>query len=176
MIVMGVVGLHPRHALYAGFLGGFSCYLATLNWLANLFGAAMVPLSAILAAFIGVLGLLTTWLHRRLLKVPLCAIAPVVWVAIEWYRSERFVLRFGWIAPGYGVIRMPAFQALASVVGSYGITLVIMGLACGVLCLWPKRKPAASLLGMVWITAAIVTGSSPAPSRPLRVRLVQANC
>jgi apolipoprotein N-acyltransferase len=176
LIVASVVRLRPRHALYAGFLAGMACYLATLHWLANLFGPAMVPLCAILAAFIGVFGMLTSWLHRRLPGLPLWVLAPVVWVAIEWYRSEPFVLRFGWIAPSYGVISTPAFQAMAPVAGSYGITLAIMLVACGMLCLWPRRKAAASLLGIVWLAAFALPGSPPAPQRPLRVRLVQANC
>jgi len=182
LLIGATARMHPRHAFYAGFLAGMTLYLATLNWLANLFGPAMVPLCAILALFIGLYAALTAWLHRRLPGIPLWVVAPMVWVAVEWYRSEPFVLRFGWIAPSYGVAHVPAFGTMASVVGSYGVSFVIVMLAAALVALWPKRRLGAVGLVAVWMAAFAVPAGllrfarSDVMARPMRVRLVQANC
>jgi len=176
ILVGSLVRLAPRHAFYAGFGAGMVCYLPTLHWLASLFGPAMVPLCAILAFFIGLTGGLLSWLSRRLPGVPLWLTAPVVWVAVEWYRSEPFILRFGWIAPGYGVIRHPAFQAMASWTGSYGISLLIVALGAAMVTLWPRRRLAASALAAAWLALFMVPGHKAPTKRPMLVRMVQANC
>lgn len=168
---------NARQAFYFGFAAGSVFFGSTLFWLANVFGAAALSLCAILAVFVGLFAAGFVWLRRRLPRVPAPLIAAVLWTGIEYFRSELFALRFGWMGLGYAVVDRPALAGLASWVGSYGVTFLIVALGSRLteVVLLPPRSRWVVLGGVVclwiWLYASRFAESL-APERPLTVRAV----
>ncbi len=105
-------GATVREAAYIGLAYGVALYAITLFWFVHLFGAAAISLWAIEAGFTCLFAALFTWLRARLPKISLWLLAAVTWTAVEYYRSEPFVLNFGGMAPGYALVNVHALAAL----------------------------------------------------------------
>src|SRR5438552_7806944 len=168
-------GLTPRLGFYIGFACGAVYFGATIFWLFNLFGAAAISLIAIAAVFPGLFGALTVWLGRRLPRVPVWLLGAILWTGIEYYRSEPFVLNFGWMGFGYGLVEFPLPALLASCIGSYGVTFLVAALSGLIAEAWLRRRYRV-YTGLIaaWIALLLIPLSQPRMERPLHVRLVQA--
>ncbi len=175
-------GVTRRQAFYLGFVFGLTWFCADLYWFSRLFGMAVVSLCALLAVFPTIFAVTYVWLRERLPRFPGWLLAPVLWTGIEYYRSEPFALNFGWMGLGYGVVNVPVLAKCAAWFGCYGLTfgIVLLGalLAEGFTGGRDSReklvwKPLALYCG--WLLLFVVPASTPAPERPLHVRLVQAN-
>ena len=112
-----------RRAFYLGLLQGTIGYGATLYWLFRIFGTAAIPLFAILALFTAAFCVLDNFITKRIQFPVLSALlAATIWTAIEFYRSELFILCFPWITPGSAL--GPTF--LSPIVGVYGTSFVVI--------------------------------------------------
>ncbi len=190
ILLTALRGASVRSGAYTGFACGVVYFGATLFWLGNLFGAASISLVAIAAAFPMLFAALFVWLRGRLPGIPVWLLAPALWTGVEYYRSEPFVLNFGWMGLGYGVIGCAPLARAASWVGSYGLTFGTVALG-GVLsgCAFGDRggrphRAAPTIPGgkgplvaaaacAVWATLWLVPAERLAPEHPVRVRLVQ---
>jgi apolipoprotein N-acyltransferase len=185
LLPFGIAGLllalratTKREAFYAGFCFGLACFLLTLFWLFNVFGLPSVSLIAIASVFPALFAVFYRWLRRHSPAWPVWLVAPLTWVAVEYYRSELFFLDFGWVGLGYGVVNSAAFATLASVVGCYGVSFVVVTLAALLAAASNPRKVrvfAGSAASCVWLALLYWPSSRPEPARPLSVRLVQAD-
>jgi apolipoprotein N-acyltransferase len=187
-LLVALHGMTGRQGFYVGFVFGTTWFLGDLFWLSNLFGMAALSLCAILAVFPACFAALYIWLRPRLPRVPAWLLAPLIWTGIEYYRSEPFVLNFGWLGLGYGVVNVPMLAAYASWFGAYGLTFAIVALGAalsagflksGEIRKSPKEGRKATLCAAVlygfWLLLCVIPISPPPPVHPLRVRLVQAN-
>ncbi|HSV72804.1 MAG TPA: nitrilase-related carbon-nitrogen hydrolase [Chthonomonadales bacterium] len=178
LLVLALEGARTREALVAGLCAGLAHYGATLFWLPNLFGAAAVPLVAILALFTALFGASFACASRRLWIVPLWVSAPILWTGIEVYRSEWFVLRFGWSGLGYAMAACAVPLQAASVVGSYGLTFLIAAFGTALRSAWrrPTWRGPALVLYAVWCALCLARPlQEKLPTRAAMVRLVQAS-
>lgn len=178
LLLLALEGLTPRQGAYAGLACGAVYFGATLFWLANIFGAAAVSLIAIAAAFPALFGAAYAFVRRSLPAFPAWLAAAVLWTGIEYYRSEPFVLNFGWMGLGYGVINAPLLARCAALFGSYGLSFGIVTLGALVARLLARRdRRALAWLGAaaaLWPALLYTPLPAPHPDHPLRVRLVQA--
>lgn len=167
-----------RRAFYTGAACGAVYFGATLFWLKNIFGPGAVTLIVICLVFPALFGAIHAWLRTRIPALPDWLVAAVAWTAVEVFRSELFVLKFGWMGLGYGVVNSPLVSRLAAVAGSYAVTFVIVLLGAGLLRSAQTRRlrtVAVPVLALIWITCCEIPYPKPAtPARPVRVRLVQA--
>ena len=145
-----------RMAFYPAVLMGLACYAPRLAFFWTIFGFGAVALWLVLALWLGFFAVGLRWLQRRLFvgrasspgqpvllnkadKYPLAGqgcpaygscllllIAPVLWTALEFFRSELYWLRFAWLTPGMAFDQWPGVVAA---VGSYGIGFVATFLA-----------------------------------------------
>lgn len=161
-----------RSAAYTGFVCALAYFGGTLFWLANLFGAAAVSLVAIASIFPMLFAVLYVWLRQRL-PLPEWLLTPIIWTACEYYRSEPFVLNFGWVGLGYGVANSWAWSILASWLGSYGVSFAIVLIAA--LLVRPTKNHGLPIgIAILWFVALYIPSPSVEPTNPLSVRLVQA--
>jgi len=170
-------GLELKWAFRIGFIYGVAWYLGDLFWLSNIFGPAAISLCAILAFFTGLFAALYVWLSARLPQVPAWLLAATLWTGIEYFRSELFILKFGWLGLGYGVIHSSVAAACASCIGSFGLTFLLVslaGLIADKMALGRKNLLVCAGLYILFIIAYSIPLAAPLPERPLRVRLVQA--
>ena len=170
-------GPDVKQAFRLGFVYALAWYLGDLFWLSNIFGLAALSLCAIMAFFVGLFAGLYVWMARRLPRLPLWLLAALLWTGIEVYRSELFVLSFGWLGLGYGVVNAPVLAAAASWLGCYGLTFTIVVLGALVADEFLRGRwasPCSIGLCALWLLVYFMPLPAAVPSRPLRVRLVQA--
>lgn len=177
-------GVTLRQAFYIGIGFGTAWFCGDLFWIARLFGPAALSLCVILALFPALYAVLYVWLRMRLPRVPVWLLAPLLWTGIEYYRSELFVLKFGWLGLGYGVVNAPLLAYFASWFGCYGLSFVIVLLGAVLLAMFadtagvPQSRKALWRVVPVlagWLALCLIPLPAPQPDHPLRVRLVQAN-
>lgn len=175
-------GVTRREALYLGFTFGLAWFCLDLYWFSRLFGMAVVSLCALLAVFPAIFAVAYVWLHERLPRFPAWLLAPLLWTATEYYRSEPFVLNFGWMGLGYGVVNVPVLAACASWFSSYGLTFGIVLLGALLAWEWSAFNPTQQrgvwrpvALCSFWLLLFAMPAARVDVERPLHVRLVQAN-
>jgi apolipoprotein N-acyltransferase len=150
-----------RAAFYAGLLAGLGIYAPQLGFFWSIFGPTAVTLWAVLAFWIGLFLLLSQQTRRRFSPAVAAILIPFLWMGIEYFRSELYYLRFGWLTPGFAFSRSPALPMLG-VVGVYGIGLGLMAVA-SLLVLLPQRK--AALAGVSAMLAIALLEHLPARTR-----------
>ncbi len=158
-----------RRAFYAGTGAALLVAVPQLWFLAGIFQSMAVPLWITLAMWTGFFTGTLHVIHRKGGPVWTIALAPVLWMGFEFFRTEVWMLRFAWLTPGFA---LPAaemgwlFQSLG-VYGS-GALLVMTGAA---LVLW--RKPLAMAAGVL-VPLLLLAGSHPVtPATTLRITGVQ---
>ncbi len=116
-----------RQAFWSGFLWGIVFYGIELCWFLKIFGPAAFVLWSILSFFIGIFGLAVQDGLRRWGRVFLLWGVPIIWTGIDFFRSECWWLRFGWLGLGYS----QQGDAIAQVVSIGGIYLLTWLVASG---------------------------------------------
>lgn len=166
----------PREAAYIGL--AFETMLAAiaLRWFWGMFGPAAISLWALIGAFTAVVCALLAWLSRRLPQIPFALLAAITWVGIEYFRSEPMALNFAWLGIGYSLVDYPLPCRIASVVGSYGLSFVVVGW-CALAATAPHRRLVALTLAPLFLLFAPFPALSdaPDPAHSFRARLVQAD-
>lgn len=202
-LLLALEGVPPRQAAGLGYVAGLAFYLATVWWVVNTmttYGQMPLLLSlvalwllcgvlaAYTAAFAWVLALGARWLPLPRAIVPLAAAA--LWTALEFLRTSLFS-GFPWALFGYSQYRQPTIRLLASAVGVYGIStlLVLVNatladlLARGVRprgeggrwrgALLPVAITCAALLATIGYARGV--WRDPTGGAPIRVGLLQGN-
>lgn len=166
----------PRRAAYIGQAFGTMLAALALRWLWGMFGPAAVSLWALIGAFTAVACSLTVWLRDRLPRVPFPLIAAVAWTGIEYFRSEPMVLNFAWLGVGYPLVGSPLPCKIAAVIGSYGISFLVV--AWCAYAATGRRLPLTALRLTPLVLLLLPFPQAPAipdPANAFQVRLVQAN-
>ncbi|MFC5051617.1 apolipoprotein N-acyltransferase [Rubritalea spongiae] len=170
-MMMALTGASIKAATRLGLLHGVCLFGCTMGWLANVFQSmswSVYPLVLVLAMFSAIFGLgyglaQTRWKGGW----KLASFGALWWGAVEFIRSELFVLKFSWMSPGLGFD--PHF--LTSVVGVYGMSVLIVLLGLLLVCL---RKPWLGGMGLlVLLLTSFIPRSAPEGSS-LRVLALQA--
>jgi apolipoprotein N-acyltransferase len=137
-LLLGLEGATPRQAAWLGYTSGLCFYLGTIWWVVNTmttYGRMPLPLSLVaLLLLCGILAGYTaafTWLlsaGRRRLRLPGGILPPVaagLWTALELLRTYLFS-GFPWALLGYSQYQQPTIRLLASAVGVYGISALLL--------------------------------------------------
>lgn len=100
-LIMMARSASSRVAFYTGVATGLAIYSVHLGFFWNIFGPAALPLWMILSFWLGVFVLSAhlCWKHWGTLGLVL--LAPFLWTAIEYFRSELYYLRFSWLSVGF---------------------------------------------------------------------------
>lgn len=150
------------------FLFGLAFYGITVHWLFRIFGAPAVALIGILAATTWAFGTLHWLTARRFGPERALLLAPIVWLAVDLFRSELWYFKFSWMQLGFSQVRAPATLQLASVIGVYGLTLLIVFVNVALAWLLCKLGPWRALAsGAVVVGAAALVGSIPVAEAPV---------
>ena len=137
-LFLALEGAPPRQAAWLGYTSGLSFYLATVWWVINTmttYGRMPLALSLVaLALLCGVLAGYTaafTWLlsaGRHRLRLPRGIVPPVaagLWTALEFLRTY-LLSGFPWALLGYSQYQQSTIRLLASAVGVYGISALLI--------------------------------------------------
>lgn len=116
-----------------GIVFGFITYTISLFWLFLVFNLFSLSLYCILAAFIGIFALLFSLVQKHYNYRFALMFSPVIWMAVEFFKSEQWKLKFGWLSLGYTQHSNKYFLMMARYIGVYGVSAVV--LCVGVLLL-----------------------------------------
>ncbi|HVT59208.1 MAG TPA: apolipoprotein N-acyltransferase [Thermoanaerobaculia bacterium] len=132
---------HPRPGALA-FVHGLASWLTALYWIVptlvtygGLSAPLAVALTTLLASFLALFHAVFGWLGgplwRRCEALPRLLALPALWVALEWLRTY-FLGGFPWNLAAYAWIAVPGALPLASFIGAYGISFLLLFSAVGV--------------------------------------------
>jgi len=154
----------PRTVAFYSLLIGVVFFVASVSWLRFISAASWLSLSLALAVFFCIFGAAASYLHRRF-GLPLTLVAPVAWVAQEYFRSF-FLTGFPWFYAGHALYKNLTLIQLADTTGVYGISFVVV--SCNALIadffLFLERKDSAvRMVGLtVWtgmlLAATVIHG------------------
>ncbi len=173
-----------------GFLHGLATWLVGVWWIAPTLRAygglpragawlLLLALAAYLALFHAAFAALGARLWRRGGGAAWLGL-PALWVALEWIRAW-LLTGFPWNLAAYAVTAMPGALQLASWIGAYGVSGVLLLVNCGIALGVARRRwvPAAAAGGAALVLLALAgrwAGGEEAPEdRGRPVRVVQPN-
>ena len=143
----------------------------------------MVLLSAYLALYPAVAGLVTSWLSARIGAAALF-IAPMAWVATEYLRGH-FLTGFPWVPLGNSQVTVLPVAQLASVLGVYGLSALVAyinaTLAYALVTSGARRTRAVAAAAVVlvavggWGVWRVGDGALTREGTPIRIGLIQGN-
>ena len=177
-----------RQALGWAWAWGLLFYTTNIFWLFPVAGAANALLIAVYAFFTAVC--LTGIREVLRWRAPLgWAVAPSMWVALEYFKAELPIFAFPWCLLGNSqYLNVPAIQ-VCSLTGVYGLGFLILATNC-CLAFWSRHYligSRRSLRGPLFGTGALVIGlvaiyawgamraRAAADGRAVRVGLLQGN-
>lgn len=117
-----------RWAFYTGLGIGLGIYGPQLAFFWGIFGPGAAALWLVLAFWHAVFLLLLHQAHRHAGRRGIWIWAAVLWLGIEYFRSELYYLRFAWLTAGYA-LPLAVTRPLLPVLGVYGWGALAMALA-----------------------------------------------
>jgi apolipoprotein N-acyltransferase len=146
-----------RRAFYLGLTIGTVTAAGQLWFFQGIFGWAAIGLWAILGLWIAAFLLLSRivigrWPHYGSLLL------PVIWLALEYTRSELYYLRFAWLTPGFALSHSGLVPF--SAVGVYGFSFCVLTVLATVETV--RRRPTAAVAA-VFVPALLFIPVSATP-------------
>ncbi len=137
-------GQKPRTAFWLGIVSGFTFYLGLLSWIlyvTHVYGKLPLPLALgvllLLAAYLslykGFWAWGVAWAENH--NVSLLWFAPLWWVVMELVQGYP-IDSFPWELLGHGLYRQPLFLQAADLIGTYGLSFLLVLINVGVFLLF----------------------------------------
>jgi apolipoprotein N-acyltransferase len=140
-----------------GWVLTFLVYAPHLAFFWTIFGAAAIALWLVLGFWLGLFLSLVRFARERWGKRAAVILAPLLWMGLEYFRSELYYLRFSWLDAGYVFSWTNSISAFAWP-GVYGIGFLLMAGAAG-LSLLPHRR--AVVVGMMAVAVLALLTNLP---------------
>lgn len=136
LLMLAALGARTRDAALYGFLNGAFFYPLSVPWIATVMkqygsnigwfaaGGILALMSLAGALFPLVFSVLVSRVGKKSIPVA-CAVAPFLWVVLEFARANLPIIGFPWNLLGYAASGNLAFVQLTSITGVYGLSLLI---------------------------------------------------
>ncbi len=149
-----------RTSFLIGCLFGFSLVAPQLSFFFNIFSWAAVPLWIVLSFWFGLFLWLGCHMRRQFSAWAFVLTLPIVWLGLEYFRSELYYLRFSWLNAGFTMgLHLPG--GLLQMFGVYGLGMMLMLLACLLSLLRREAMLVVTALAMLAFTASTRDWSLP---------------
>jgi apolipoprotein N-acyltransferase len=133
----------PRFAFYLGLAIGMAGAAVQLAFFFDIFGPAGVALWGIIGLWIALYLLLSRIVVARWPRWG-AAWLPVLWLGLEYFRSELYYLKFAWLTPGFALSN-PNCLPLATA-GVYGFSFLVLCALAALKLGLPRKFAAAACL------------------------------
>jgi apolipoprotein N-acyltransferase len=127
-LLVSLEGRGPGAAFVLSYVGGLVFIIGSFSWILTVPGYNLVDealLAFYLALYVAVWGLTVAWLRRRT-ALPLAVVAPILWVALEYVRSNLGFLSLPWMLLGHTQHLNIRLIQITSFTGVYGLTFLIV--------------------------------------------------
>ncbi|MBN2459290.1 hypothetical protein JXB28_03310 [Candidatus Woesearchaeota archaeon] len=159
-----IFGILYDEAPVTGFVFGIVFYFGTLHWVYHIFGWFGLFLLLVLCVYPYFFAYCLSYVYNKLKSRWVILLSPaIIWTAIEFVKSEFWILKFSWMNIGYSQHNfLPALQ-FSSILGQYGITALIIFINSFIVYLFvnndsTKEKIAVGASVLVIILAIISSG------------------
>lgn len=164
LLILAVLGTRTRDAALFGFINGTLFYPIGLPWIATVMkqfgsniswfaaGGILALMTLAGALFPLLFAVLVNRVGRKSIPIA-CALAPCLWVVLEFARAHLPIIGFPWNLLGYAASGNLAFLQLTSIVGIFGLSFLIAGF--NALLAWSLASP-SNRSRCVTIAAAIL--------------------
>jgi apolipoprotein N-acyltransferase len=140
-----------RRAFNYGVGIGLLCYTPHLAWMWNIFGPPAMALWMVLPIWLGVFLMLAAFVRRQLPVWAALLLMPTLWLGIEYFRSEIYLLKFSWLNIGY------ALHAEFNQAGMYAAGFACCLLGAAVAFVWRRWwKPGFGSAVAILLVAVVV--------------------
>jgi len=171
-------GSAPKRAALFAALGVVPFWAFEQRWAFVSTSVGFFPMLAMLATYSGLFVWTLARLTRRWPRLPRWISVPVVWGGIELFRGAVLWGGYPWFLAAHPLIDAPVLPQAASVVGAYGVSVLLAGLI-GAGFELPRCRVRAcasfAVIAVVWLGLAWVGTIAPATGGELRVAVVQTN-
>ena len=154
-----------RRAFYFGLTTGFLCAAPQLFFFWTIFGPAAIVLWIVFAFWIGLFTAIVCGGIRRWGKTHAPALIPIIWVGLEYFRSELYYLKFSWLNIGY------ALPPSLNFIGMYGVGFVVVFLTSFFLHRSLLSKKTVRAINVVIIVLIFCSMLLPAYSGPPKLTI-----
>ena len=125
-----LIGKGLKYSFLLSFTGGIIYFAGVFNWILQVPGYTPLihhPLLGLyLGPFFGLFGLSISFISRRWGVIPALSSAPFVWVPLEYIRSNLDFLALPWGLLAHSQYQYPVVIQIASIIGTYGISFLIV--------------------------------------------------
>ncbi|MFO0834608.1 MAG: apolipoprotein N-acyltransferase [Phycisphaerales bacterium] len=149
----------PKLSFLALMLGTLPAWAMQNSWMIDVTALGYPVLCLILALFPA---LYVSMLRSASRWIPIAIAAPVLWVAIEFFRGDLFFDGYSWFLLAQPVIDAPWLAAGGAWIGLYGISGLCAGVATSVV-LFTHRRTRAGVALLLSISAFVGLAASLAP-------------
>jgi len=129
-----------RQAFYPGLGVGLIIAATHLTFFWTIFSGGALALWLVFAVWIGIFAVAARFCLRTFGNWG-WFMAPVLWMGLEYFRSELYPLKFSWLSPGY-TFSGGAGQVWIRCLGTYGVGAWISVLAALAAVAWRRQKAA----------------------------------
>jgi apolipoprotein N-acyltransferase len=193
ILVLAILGAHPRVAFVCGFLHAIAFVLTSVPWIATVLSvhgglstAGGWGVLLLIAIAWGILIGGFTWSVNRLARrgiVLACIGAPSIWVTFEFVRAHLPEISFPWNLLGYPASANLGIVQVTTITGIYGLSFLVT--AFNMLLVWTVAAETPNVKKRIPITASItavlflvqIVGPRTLPEAPAHhfARAVQLN-
>jgi apolipoprotein N-acyltransferase len=190
MLIVASCGVRLREAPLYGFLHGQMFYPVVLPWVDTVmrqYGNISPWISAAFVCAIGTLGGLCCMIFStgiaaasRRSKLLACVLAPFLWTAVEYIRTNLPIFGSSWDLSGYPITSNLAFMQLASFTGIYGLCFLVAAFSAVVAYAFMVRTQRTRIILGATTAALLLIGAIgpkfvPIAAPQLTAHLVQTN-
>ncbi len=191
LLMLAALGARTRDAALFGFINGVLFYPLSLPWIAtvmkqygsNISWFAAAGLLGLMALAGSIFPLVFAVLVSRVGKrnIPMaCAMAPFLWVVLEFARAHLPIISFPWNLLGYAASGNLAFVQLTSITGILGLSLLVAAFNASLAWSFavPSRKSRCTTIGaaiLLILIASIGPRFVPRAAADHMAHLVQTN-
>lgn len=180
-VLLGLAGLFVAlkgqigtRARTIGFLHGMAACAVGLSWMFEIFGAFVVALWCVLAAFTALFAeMQSRAVSRGITGWKLAVFTAINWGAWEFIRAELFPLKFPWMTAGLAI----GPNALLPWIGVYGVGLIVVfAAALGIMWRWHSGLAVLTPLALMTGTYSWTGHVYREEPKPLKVGGLQMEC
>jgi apolipoprotein N-acyltransferase len=115
----------PLRAGLISFAAGFVHFVLAVSWIGLVTYTGLIASAAVLSAFAGLFGILYSFSVRKL-GIPVALAGPVLWVGVEYARSNFTFLAFPWMLAGHSQHAYLPLIQIADITGVFGVSFVVV--------------------------------------------------
>jgi len=114
-------------AIFLGFIFGIVFYFGTLYWLYNVFNVPGFFLILFICIYPSIFSVFLFLLYHKFNKKIFLLFLPfIIWISVEYFKSEGWWMKFSWMNLGYSQHDNMEVLQFASVLGQYGLSALIV--------------------------------------------------